>query len=107
MFRSMYGASSARALGSTWKRWTTHGYSEPMSRLDTMSSTAPMRGSRQRPRIAVMRNSTATTAAMTDRICRPGMVALTSVYEAPVMSDPASVTVAYWSSQMLTACSSR
>ena len=25
MLRSMYGASSDRALGSTWKRWMIHG----------------------------------------------------------------------------------
>ncbi len=35
------------------------------------------------------------------------MTALTSVYPAPVMSVLFSVTVAYWSNQMLMPCSSR
>ena len=59
---------------------------------------------------AVRMNSTATSAAMPARITLLGMVALTSVYPAPVMVALApigdsSVRVAYWSSQTLTACS--
>jgi hypothetical protein len=54
-----------------------------------MSRAVPMIGSRQRPMIAVTMNSTATIAAMPARIVRPGMVAFTSVYPAPVVRKPA------------------
>ncbi len=43
----------------------------------------------------------ATPTAIAARIWRPGITALTSVYPAPVMSVLFSVTVAYWSNQML------
>ena len=78
-----------------------------MIRLDTMSRAVPTSGRRQRPTRAVMRNRMATPTAIAARIWRPGMTALTSVYPAPVMSVLFSVTVAYWSNQMLTPWSSR
>ena len=75
----MYFDSYDLALGSTSNFCTTHGYSEPISRLLTISSAVPTTGRRQRPMIAVTMKSTATTAAMPARIARPGIVALTSV----------------------------
>ncbi|CAB4563848.1 unannotated protein [freshwater metagenome] len=107
MLRAMYGASRLRSLGSTMKRCMIHGYARPKIRLDTMSSAVPTNGMRQRPVNAVTKKSNATSAAMAEMICRAGIVALTAVYEAPVSKPEALNTVAYWSSQMLTACSAK
>jgi hypothetical protein len=54
---------------------------------------------------AVTMNRIATTAAMPARTSRPGIVALTSVYCAPVISELSLARVAYWSSHRLTAWS--
>ena len=108
MFRSMYGASNERSLGSTWKRCTIHGYTDPTRMALTMSRAVPTMGRRHRPMMAVTMNRMATSAATPARIARAGMTALTSAYDAPT-SNPLLlvVSVAYWSSQMLPACSSR
>ena len=79
----------------------------PMTSADATSRPVPISGRRHRPTAAVMMNSTITKAAMPARMTRLGMVALTSVYEAPVIFPELSVSVAYWSNQMLTACSPR
>ena len=61
-----------------------------------MSSAVPTSGKRQRPMNAVTMKSAATKTAMPARIARPGIVALTSVYAAPLTMSLTleSVTVA-------------
>ncbi len=72
-----------------------------------MSSAVAASGKRQRPMTAVTKKRIATTAAMIARMARPGIVAFTPVYAAPVMRSSGSTSVLYWSSQRLAACTSR
>ena len=105
--RWMYGVSLASSFGLTTNCWMIAGYRPPIRIAESTSSPNPTAGSIALRRAAPAKNSRAHRTAITARTVLAGSTALTSVYEAPVVTAPRwEKSMPYRSTQYATAFSS-